>query len=130
MAIIPLLQKIRAYFNGEWDVKNVKNVNEVVRVADKLGLRKSSNSNSYYGEYFEGDYGINGEIVRVRVSTHPANPLEITKERDGVDPDHKVSIVIRKNGGHKSDGTPHSGYTEYVYEPSEVTPHLSIHIGR
>jgi hypothetical protein len=130
MAIIPLLQKIRAYFNGEWDVKNVKNVNEAVRVADKLGLRKSSNSNSYYGEYFEGDYGINGEIVRVRVSTHPANHLEIRKVRKGIDPDHKVSIVIRKNGGHKSDGTPHSGYTEYVYEPSEVTPHLSIHIGR
>lgn len=117
-----ILQKIRAYFNGEWDVKNAKNVNEAVRVADKLGLRKSSNSNSYYGEYFEGDYGINGEIVGVRVSTHPANPLEITKERDGVDPDHKVSVVIRKNGKHKSDGTPHSGYTEYVYEPSEVTP--------
>ena len=32
-----VLQKIRAYFNGEWDVKNVKNVNEAVRVADKLG---------------------------------------------------------------------------------------------
>ena len=48
--------------------------------------------------------------------------MEITKVRKGVDPDHKVSIVIRKNGEHKSDGTPHSGYTEYVYEPSEVTP--------
>ena len=31
-----LLRKIRAYLNGEWNINNVKGVNEAVRVADKL----------------------------------------------------------------------------------------------
>ena len=31
-----LLRKIKAYLNGEWDINNVKDVNEAVRVADKL----------------------------------------------------------------------------------------------
>ena len=97
-------------------------VDAVRAVGKTLKLEPSHSSKSYYGEYFEGDYGINGEIVRVRVSTHPVNPLNITDVRKGVAPDHKVSIVIRKNGEHKSDGTPHSGYEEIIYEPTEISP--------
>lgn len=117
--IMPRIKKV-INRGGLEDVRT--EVDAVRAVGRALKLEPSHSSKSYYGEYFEGDYSVAGDIVRVRVSTHPANPLEITKVRKGVDPDHKVSIVIRKNGEHKSDGTPHSGYTEYVYEPSEVTP--------
>jgi hypothetical protein len=117
--IMPRIKKV-INRGGLEDVRT--EVDAVRAVGRALKLEPSHSSKSYYGEYFEGDYSVAGDIVRVRVSTHPANPLEITKVRKGVDPNHKVSIVIRKNGEHKSDGTPHSGYTEYVYEPSEVTP--------
>lgn len=83
-----------------------------------LHLDKSDSSQSYYGDFFEGDYIVNGKVVHLRISTHPATPARM----GNAEADHKVSVVIRKNGEHKSDGTPHSGYTEYVYEPSEVTP--------
>ena len=83
-----------------------------------LHMDKSDSSQSYYGDFFEGDYIVNGKVVHIRISTHPATPTRM----GNADAGHKVSIVVRKNGEHKSDGTPHNGYTEYIYEPSDIAP--------
>ena len=99
--------------------KEIKTPAQAVSALGKgLHMEKSDSSQSYYGDFFEGDYIVDGNVVHLRISTHPATPVRM----GNAEADHKVSIVIRKNGEHKSDGTPHSGYTEYVYEPSEVTP--------
>lgn len=86
-------------------------------VGNGLHMNKSKSSQSFYGDYYEGDYSIGDNILHLRVSTHPA-----TDTRMGNEPaDHKVSIVIRKNGEHRDTGE-HNGYEEIVYEPSEITP--------
>lgn len=38
-----------------------------------LHIKKSKSSQSYYGDFFEGDIEVNGDIVHLRISTHPAN---------------------------------------------------------
>jgi hypothetical protein len=113
--IMPRIKKV-INRGGLEDVRT--EVDAVRAVGRALKLYPSHSSKSYYGDFFEGDYIVNGKVVHLRISTHPATPVRM----GNAEADHKVSIVIRKNGEHKSDGTPHGGYTEYVYEPSEVTP--------
>lgn len=89
-----------------------------VRILGKeLHLRRSKSSQSYYNEFYEGQFNVNGRTVEVRVSTHPANGATM----GNAPTDDKISIVIRKNGEHVSTG-PHNGYIEYVFEPTEVSP--------
>lgn len=91
--------------------------NAVSTLGKKLHLDRSQSSQSYYGDFYEGDFEVDGRTVRVRVSTHPANG-----ERIGNAPtDDKISIVIHKDGEHVSTGK-HAGYTEFIYEPSEISP--------
>ena len=82
-----------------------------------LGMRKSYSTQSYYGDYYEGDFSVDGKILHLRISTHPANGTRIGNALA----DDKISLVVRKNGEHVSLGE-HNGYTEYVYEPSEILP--------
>ncbi len=99
--------------------KKIKTPAQAVSALGKgLHMEKSDNSQSYYGDFFEGDYIVDERVVHIRISTHPATPTRM----GNADADHKVSIVIRKNGKHKSDGTPHNGYTEYTYDPSVIAP--------
>ncbi|MBR4029355.1 MAG: hypothetical protein IKJ08_07200 [Alistipes sp.] len=89
----------------------------VAAVGNGLHMDKSKSSQSFYDDYYEGNYSVDDNVLHLRISTHPA-----TDTRMGNNPaDHKVSIVIRKNGEHKDTGE-HNGYEEIVYEPSEVTP--------
>lgn len=91
--------------------------NAVSTLGKKLHLDRSQSSQSYYGDFYDGDFEVDGKTVRVRVSTHPANG-----ERIGNAPtDDKISIVIHKDGEHVSTGK-HAGYTEFIYEPSEISP--------
>ena len=99
--------------------KKIKTPAQAVSALGKgLRMEKSDSSQSYYGDFFEGDYIVDEKVVHIRISTHPATPTRM----GSADADHKVSIVIRKNGEHKSDGTPHSGYEEIIYEPTEISP--------
>ncbi len=87
-------------------------------IGKELHLEKSASSQSYYGDFYEGDFVMNdGSVVHVRVSDHPATNFRM----GNANADHKVSVVIRKNGEHKDFG-PHNGYTEITYEPSEISP--------
>jgi len=60
---------------------------------------------------------VDGRLLHLRVSDHEANGARM----GNANADHKVSLVIRKNGEHVSTGE-HDGYTEWVFEPSEVSP--------
>ena len=86
-------------------------------VGNVLKLDKSKSSFSYYGD-FEGDFDVNGKIIHLRVSSHPANGQRM----GDADADIKVSLVIKKGDGEHKDAGEHNGYTEYVYDPSEVSP--------
>lgn len=90
----------------------------VSSIGNALHMKKSKSSQSYYGDYFEGDYTVEGNIVHLRVSTHPAAAYRIGNKRA----DHKVSIVVLKNGEHKNSQEPHGGYEEFIYDPSKVKP--------
>ena len=74
--------------------------NAVRELGKKLKLEKSLSSLSYYGEFYEGDFLVGGRKLNLRVSTHPASGHRIGNS----DADDKVSIVIYKNGEHKSNG--------------------------
>ena len=96
---------------------DIKSPEDAVRVISKtLKLSKSASSQSYYGELYEGLFDVEGETLKLRVSTHPA-----TNDRMGNAPyDDKISIVIRKDGKH-IDRSPHNGYKEFIYEPNETS---------
>jgi SAM-dependent methyltransferase len=90
---------------------------QAVRALGKgLKLRKSASSLSYYGDLYEGDFDVNNTHLRLRLSTHPANGAKF----GNVDAEHKVSVVILKNGKHQDRG-PHNGFEEYVYDPNRVS---------
>lgn len=98
--------------------KAINSPNDAVRELGKaLKMEKSKSSMSYYGDFYEGIFYADGKTLKLRVSTHPANGARIGNE----DADDKISIVIYKDGEHVSTGE-HNGYTEYVYEPSEISP--------
>ena len=86
-------------------------------IGNGLHLDRSKSSQSYYGDVYEGDIMVDGRLLHLRVSDHEANGARM----GNADADHKVSLVIRKNGEHVSTGE-HDGYTEWVFEPSEVSP--------
>ena len=111
-------QSIQKFLNkGEFE-KTLSNANEAVREVSKiLKLSKSKSSMSFYGDFYEGDFDLDGKTVRIRVSTHPANGERI----GNADVDNKISLVIYKDGEHVSSGE-HRGYTEYVFHPSEISP--------
>ena len=87
-------------------------------ISKKLNIRKSRSSQSYYGDYFEGDYHIGeNRTVRVRLSTHPA-----TGERLGNAPtDDKISLVVYKNGEHHTTGQGYGEYSEWIYDPQKMS---------
>lgn len=89
----------------------------VSALGDGLHLEKSGASQSYYGDYFEGDYLVDEKVVHLRISTHPASGDRMGNAKA----DHKVSIVVRKNGEHHTKGE-HNGYEEIVYDPAEISP--------
>ncbi len=98
--------------------KQIATATQAVSAIGKgLHLDKSDSSQSYYGDVYEGDIMVDGRLLHLRVSDHEANGARI----GNADADHKVSLVIRKNGEHVSTGE-HNGYTEWVFEPSEVSP--------
>lgn len=98
--------------------KAINSPNDAVRELGKaLKLEKSKSSMSYYGDFYEGIFYADGKTLKLRVSTHPANGARIGNDNA----DDKISIVIHKDGEHVSTGE-HNGYTEYVYEPSEISP--------
>jgi hypothetical protein len=72
----------------------------VSALGDGLHLEKSGASQSYYGDYFEGDYLVDEKVVHLRISTHPASGDRMGNAKA----DHKVSIVVRKNGEHHTKG--------------------------
>ena len=95
----------------------LKTVEDAVRkIGESLKLVKSKSSQSFYGDFYEGDIVTNdGNSLHLRISTHPA-----TGDRMGnYSADDKISIVVYKNGEHISRDK-HNGYSEYVYYPNEV----------
>lgn len=97
--------------------QNVSSPAEAVRLLGRaLKLQKAPASQSYYGDLYEGDFAVNGAHLRLRVSTHPANG----RIMGNVEADHKVSVVILKNGEHRDSG-PHNGYEEYIYDPKNIS---------
>ena len=90
--------------------------NAVRELGKKLKLEKSLSSQSYYGEFYEGDFLVGGRKLNLRVSTHPASGHRIGNS----DADDKVSIVIYKNGEHYSKEE-HAGYVEYIYDEKDVS---------
>ena len=98
--------------------KQISTATQAVSAIGKgLHLDKSDSSQSYYGDVYEGDIMVDGRLLHLRVSDHEANGARM----GNANADHKVSLVIRKNGEHVSTGE-HNGYTEWVFEPSEVSP--------
>ncbi|MBO6250359.1 MAG: hypothetical protein J6N71_03305 [Muribaculaceae bacterium] len=96
----------------------IKTESQAIRaLGNALHLDRADTSQSYYGDFYEGDLIAGDQTVRVRISTHPANGARI----GNAPTDDKLSIVIRKNGEHFSSGE-HGGYTEYIYEPGEISP--------
>jgi len=103
--------------SGEFKRKTDTAAQAVSALGHSLHLEKSGSSQSYYQDYYEGDFVVDGKIVRVRISTHPA-----TGKRIGNAPvDDKISIVIYKDGEHKDRGA-HNGYVEYIYHPENISP--------
>lgn len=96
--------------------------NAVRKVANVLKLEKSRSSHSYYGELYEGEFGVNGKTLKLRLSTHPANGVNIWN----AETDDKISIVLYKNGEHTSraygkTNVKHNGYTEYTYNQNDIS---------
>ena len=77
----------------------IKTESQAVRaLGNALHLDKSDSSQSYYGDFYEGDLIAGDQTVRVRISTHPANGSRI-----GNAPiDDKISLFIHKDGEHVS----------------------------
>ena len=89
----------------------------VAAIGFGLHMDKSRSSQSFYDDYYEGEYLVDGKLLHLRVSTHPANGVRM----GNADADHKVSIVLHKNGEHKSAGE-HLGYEEITYDMSKISP--------
>ena len=86
-------------------------------IGNSLHMDKSKSSQSFYGDYYEGEYLVDGKLLHLRVSTHPSNGARM----GNADADHKVSIVLHKNGEHKYTGK-HLGYEEITYDMSKISP--------
>ena len=96
---------------GEFRGRN--RAKDAVRIiGNALNLVKSKNSLSFYEDLLVG-----GKIVRIRISTHEATNIRMGNAAA----DEKISIVIKKDGVHKNHGR-HNGYTEYVYDPKDISP--------
>lgn len=58
--------------------KEIKTPAQAVSALGKgLHMEKSDSSQSYYGDFFEGDYIVDGNVVHLRISTHPATPVRM-----------------------------------------------------
>ena len=78
---------------------------ELVRlISSSLLLQRSKSSVSQYGFIY------NGKIIKVRVSSHPANGEKL----DNPNADDVISIVIYKDGEHRGE---YGNYTEIIYNP-------------
>ena len=96
---------------GEFRGRN--RAKDAVRIiGNALNLVKSKNSLSFYEDLLVG-----GKIVRIRISTHEATNIRMGNAAA----DEKISIVIKKDGVHKNHGR-HNGYTEYIYDPKDISP--------
>ena len=63
--------------------------NAVRELGKKIKLEKSLSSQSYYGEFYEGDFLVGGRKLNLRVSTHPASGQGNTRFRV-VDDDYEA----------------------------------------
>ena len=101
---------------GEFRGRN--RAKDAVRIiGNALNLNKSDSSQSFYGDLLVG-----GKIVRIRISTHEATNIRMGNAAA----DEKISIVIKKDGVHKNHGR-HNGYTEYIYDPKDISPERAAH---
>ena len=101
---------------GEFRGRN--RAKDAVRIiGNALNLNKSDSSLSFYEDLLVG-----GKIVRIRISTHEATNIRMGNAAA----DEKISIVIKKDGVHKNHGR-HNGYTEYVYDPKDISPERAAH---
>ena len=101
---------------GEFRGRN--RAKDAVRIiGNALNLNKSDSSQSFYGDLLVG-----GKIVRIRISTHEATNIRMGNAAA----DEKISIVIKKDGTHKDRGN-HNGYTEYIYDPKDISPERAAH---
>ena len=102
---------------------DLKTTEDAVRkIGESLKLTKSKSSQSYYGDFYEGDIDVDGKTLHLRISTHPANGARIGNHPAN----DKISIVLYKNGEHtskdkNSDNAEHNGYVEYLYDPKDVS---------
>ena len=102
---------------GEFRGRN--RAKDAVRIiGNALNLNKSDSSLSFYEDLLVG-----GKIVRIRISTHEATNIRMGNAAA----DEKISIVIKKDGVHKNHGR-HNGYTEYVYDPKDISPERAAHV--
>ena len=101
---------------GEFRGRN--RAKDAVRVIGQmLDFDKSKSSQSFYGDLL-----VDGKIVRIRISTHEATNIRMGNAAA----DEKISIVIKKDGTHKDRGN-HNGYTEYIYDPKDISPERAAH---
>ena len=101
---------------GEFRGRN--RAKDAVRIiGNALNLNKSDSSQSFYGDLL-----VDGKIVRIRISTHEATNIRMGNAAA----DEKISIVIKKDGVHKNHGR-HNGYTEYIYDPKDISPERAAH---
>ncbi len=101
---------------GEFRGRN--RAKDAVRIiGNALNLVKSKNSQSFYEDLL-----VDGKIVRIRISTHEATNIRMGNAAA----DEKISIVIKKDGTHKDRGN-HNGYTEYIYDPKDISPERAAH---
>ena len=95
-----------------------KHAKDAVRViGHMLDFDKSKSSMSFYEDLL-----VDGKIVRIRISTHEATNIRMGNAAA----DEKISIVIKKDGVHKNHGN-HNGYTEYIYDPKDISPERAAH---
>ena len=89
-----ILRNIQKYRNGDGDMLRRNTIPELVRlISSSLLLQRSKSSVSQYGFIY------NGKIIKVRVSSHPANGEKL----DNPNADDVISIVIYKDGEHRGE---------------------------
>lgn len=111
-----LSRKLRNYKNEHDIVVLGNDENAIIRSVSKyFDFRKSKSSYSFYQDYFESDFLVDGRTVRVRLSNHPASMDRV----HGSPTDDFVSLVVFKDGEHA--GFSPATYSETVFRLSDMS---------